>query len=122
MDSVFGEIVEEIKKNIPKKVIIKAGIINDEENAKKALYNEFGTDKIPARPFIRRGLDNIEKELDKKPEQIGSKMVQNIKKAINNSDYPRNAVSTIKKKGFDFPLIDTRDMYNSLTFRVSKED
>lgn len=122
MDSVFGEIVEEIKKNIPKKVIIEAGIINDEENAKKALYNEFGTDKIPSRPFIRRGLDNIEKELDKKPEQIGSKMVQNIKKAINNSDYPRNAVSTIKKKGFDFPLIDTRDMYNSLTFRVSKED
>ena len=49
-------------------------------------------------------------------------MVQNIKKAINNSDYPRNAVSTIKKKGFDFPLIETRDMYNSLTFRVSKED
>ena len=109
MNSVFGEIVEEIKKNIPKKVIIEAGIINDEENAKKALYNEFGTDKIPARPFIR-------------PEQIGSKMVQNIKKAINNSDYPRNAVSTIKKKGFDFPLIETRDMYNSLTFRVSKED
>ena len=33
-----------------------------------------------------------------------------------------NAVSTIKKKGFDFPLIETRDMYNSLTFRVSKED
>ena len=122
MDSVFGEIVEEIKKNIPKKVIIEAGIINDEENAKKALYNEFGTDKIPARPFIRRGLDNIEKELDKKPEQIGSKMVQNIKKAINNSDYPQNAISTIKKKGFDFPLIETRDMYNSLTFRVSKED
>lgn len=122
MDSVFGEIVEEIKKNIPKKVVIEAGIINDEENTKKAIYNEFGTDKIPARPFIRRGLDNIEKELDKTPEQIGSKMVQNIKKAINDSNYPRNAVSTVKKKGFDFPLIETRDMYNSLTFRVTKED
>ena len=104
------------------RVTIEAGIIDDEENAMKALWNEFGTDKIPARPFIRRGLDNIEKELDKKPEQIGSKMVQNIKKAINDSDYPRNAISTVKKKGFDFPLIETRDMYNSLTFRVTKED
>ena len=122
MNGIFDEIVEDIKKQIPKKVTIEAGIIDDEENAMKALWNEFGTDKIPARPFIRRGLDNIEKELDKKPEQIGSKMVQNIKKAINDSDYPRNAISTVKKKGFDFPLIETRDMYNSLTFRVTKED
>lgn len=121
MDSVFGEIIEEIKKDIPKKVIIEAGIIDDEENAMKALWNEFGTDKIPARPFIRRGLDNIEEELNKSPEQIGVKMVQNIKKAINDSNYPRNAVSTVKKKGFDFPLIDTREMYNSLTFRVKEE-
>lgn len=121
MNGIFDEIVEDIRKQIPKKVTIEAGIIDDEENAMKALWNEFGTDKIPARPFIRRGLDNIEEELNKSPEQIGGKMVQNIKKAINDSNYPRNAVSTVKKKGFDFPLIDTREMYNSLTFRVREE-
>ena len=121
MNGIFDEIVEDIRKQIPKKVTIEAGIIDDEENAMKALWNEFGTDKIPARPFIRRGLDNIEEELNKSPEQIGGKMVQNIKKAINDSNYPRNAVSTVKKKGFDFPLIDTREMYNSLTFRVKEE-
>lgn len=31
--------------------------IFDEQNAKKAIWNEYGTDRIPARPFMRPAID-----------------------------------------------------------------
>lgn len=113
--TLFKEIREEIAG-----YTIEAGIINDEINATKALYNEFGTEKIPERPFIRRGFDNIEKIVKNanSPSEVGEKMVNNMKKAIMRSEYPRNAPSTVKKKGFDFPLIEYGDMYKNLTYKV----
>lgn len=130
MGNSIEEVIKKIEKDLmpEREVIIEAGIINDKENAKKAMYNEFGTEKIPARPFIKRGLDNIDdivaRNIGKGVNSysfIGKEMEQNIKKAINKSDYPRNAPSTVKKKGFDFPLIENRDMYNAITFRVTKK-
>ena len=120
-DEMVKNLFKDIKKEIAE-YVIEAGIINDEKNATKALYNEFGTEKIPERPFIRRGFDNIEKIVKNAntPSEVGNQMVKNMKKAILRSEYPRNAPSTIKKKGFDFPLVEYGDMYNSLTYRVGK--
>ena len=117
---IADEIIKQIKGQIPKEVVIEAGIINNPEDAEKALYNEFGTEKIPARPFIRRGLDDLDIK-DKTPSDIGRQMVSNMRNAILRSDYVRNAPSTVRKKGFDFPLVETGDMYKHLTFKVKEK-
>lgn len=118
-DEMVKTLFKEIKKEIAG-YSVEAGIINDEKNATKALYNEFGTEKIPERPFIRRGFDNIETIVKNAntPSEVGKQMVWNMRKAIFRSEYPRNAQSTIDKKGFDFPLIEHEDMLNNLTYKV----
>lgn len=119
------EMIKTLFRNIEEEITgyyVEAGIINDKENATKALYNEFGTEKIPERPFIRRGFDNIETIVKNanSPSEVGEQMVKNMKKAILRSEYPRNAPSTIKKKGFDFPLVEHWDMYHNLTYKVGR--
>ena len=49
---------------------------------------------------------------------IGARMERDVKKAIRDFDDPPNAPSTIARKGFDNPLIETRRMLNETAFRV----
>lgn len=94
---------------------------------------------IPPRPFIEPGLDTIENEikddlgkilllsLEKKEtrttyELLGLKAVNAIQRFIRN--YPKNgleanAPSTIKRKGFDHPLIgETGELLRSVTYVI----
>ena len=41
---------------------ISAGIIGDEKLANKAKWNEYGTSKIPPRPFVGHAADYINEE------------------------------------------------------------
>lgn len=100
-----------------------------------ALYNEFGTQDIPARPFIR-GFQERNKQalgalMDRtadlvvsgKPagaslEEMGSvvqEMQQTHVKASKSWAVP-NAAATVKKKGSDKPLINHSVLVNAIRY------
>jgi hypothetical protein len=113
--------------------------------AKIARIQEFGctikrgkkTIVIPARPFMRLAHSNfgkkrsgIQKKIARqlirgeiKPEQalgqIGLALEGCIVDSIKNGGWEPNAESTVKNKGFDKPLIDSAQMWQGVTSKVS---
>lgn len=103
-----------------------------------AVWNEFGTSRIPARPFIsqtwEKGRDKIMKFTQQVVKQVidgkadvktatnmlGTKVKSMIQSTIRNGEFVPNAPSTVKKKGSDKPLIDTGTMRQSVTYEVRK--
>lgn len=118
------------------KVGVMAGATNIETGrsvAEYAAYNEYGTQKIPARPFLRQTLDkNRERYLrglstelasGMEPEmalrRLGEVMEGDIKAAIEGWTTPPNSPETVARKGGrDTPLRDTGSMLKSITHRV----
>ncbi len=108
-----------------------------EELVDRAVTNEFGfpEKKIPERSFMRKWFEkNLAKtkRLSKKNlvkvilgnftaelavEGLGLYAKKGIKKTITDLKRPPNAPYTIKKKGFDDPLIETKDMLNGIENR-----
>lgn len=100
-----------------------------------AASNEYGTDKIPARPFFR---DMIAAKSDDWPEGLGQALVANdydaekalkltgdgIKGQLQQSivDFVGAplAKSTVKAKGTDKQLVDTGHMLNSVDYEVTE--
>ena len=106
----------------------------DPETSQIALYNEFGTKHIPARPYLRRGVAGDGTEYDEilnqavegeitPPEfkeyigQIGVAAVISALDTTTSWATP-NAPSTIKKKGHATPLIESRDRLRDITYEV----
>jgi hypothetical protein len=103
-----------------------------------ARFNEFGTKRAPARPFMRLAYKDflaskgaLQKKVarqmmtkgvdaEKAMKQIGLFMEGCIVNAIKNGGWVPNAPSTVAKKGFDTPLIDTAQMWQSVASKVSK--
>ena len=102
---------------------------------KKAMWQEYGTSRgIPARPFLRNtfyeyqdrwtqfvgpmvaALINGGNPSSVMP-KLGSMMANNIKMTIASGDFAPLAAATIKAKGHAKPLIDTGDMYGSVTHK-----
>lgn len=102
-----------------KVIKVRAGVLEGAKTtdgksvATYAAYNEFGTDNIPVRPFMRNTLtrewENWERDLGAflgkgmTPEEalraVGARMADDIKKTIQESiDIEANAPSTIRKK------------------------
>lgn len=97
-----------------------------------AAQNEFGTDRIPARPFMRSAVDMNRAKLDKaisgeydkivagestvkkSLNLIGLFMTGLIQKQIRATYYPPNAKSTIEMKKSSHPLIDFGQMIQSV--------
>jgi hypothetical protein len=126
---------------------IKAGILESNNPvgesgtrvAEYALDNEFGTNKIPARPFIGTAteeqgdgwVNTVKKKvplvlkqkmkLSALLETVGKKMKFAIKDQIKFITIPKNAPATIKQKGFDNPLIDTGLMIETVDYEVVKK-
>lgn len=102
-----------------------------------AAWNEFGTQRIPERPFFRRAIE-AEKGPNSQLRQIvkqrvdpqtlaitnsiagllGAAMQGTIQKEITTLRQPPNAALTIRLKGSSNPLIDTEHMRNSVTWKV----
>lgn len=96
-----------------------------------AIWNEFGTDRIPARSFIRAWyseqgdevkalmvkLAHTSKNADQMWEKLGLYCVGQIQKRIADGVPPPNADSTVRQKGSSTPLIDTGQLRTSITFR-----
>jgi hypothetical protein len=101
-----------------------------------AAQNEFGTDKIPARPFLRPAFDDNRKKIDKAIDTeydkivggqstikkslglIGLLMEELIKRKIRAVNYPPNSPLTIKIKKSSKPLIDFGQMVDTVASKV----
>jgi len=100
-----------------------------------AALNEYGTSRIPSRPFFRGMIsakspewgptlgrilkaNNYNAELSLS--LMGEYVKGQLQKSIRDLKTPVNAPSTVQKKGFDDPLIDTGHMINSVDYEVMK--
>ena len=121
---------------------VKVGIMADAGSEKDgaslaevATYNEFGTQHIPARPFVRQTTDNnrwawgsMSARLEDRVAQgmdphqaleiLGNKAEGDMKATIGRGHFAPNAPNTIKQKGSSQPLIDTGRMRNSVSHKV----
>lgn len=100
--------------------------------AQVAKYNEFGTLRIPMRPFFRNAIQkNIKKwyatlqnaiNQDLAPNKalsiVGEVARADIIQSMTDFKAPPNAQSTIKQKKSTNPLIDTGLMRRSVTYKV----
>lgn len=104
-----------------------------------AMWNEFGTENIPARPFLRGWIDGHTKEItehakkllvkvitgklkrEQALEQLGQWMVGQVQLAIAKGGDPPfapNAQTTITRKGSSKPLIATGVMRGAVSYKV----
>jgi len=102
-----------------------------------AALNEYGTGKIPPRPFFRTMIDehadewpvNLATALKSTKFNtvtslglVGLRIRDQLRRSIRDFSSPPNAPSTIARKGFNNPLIDTSTMLKSATFKVNPGD
>jgi hypothetical protein len=136
-DKGFKHIVKQLRIADNAKVSIgfRGDKTHDESNTRIvdiATYNEYGTDTIPARPFLSGNHDEKRKQYQadikkrfsailtgstvaQELSQFGEFVVGDVKMFITNLDTPPNAPYTIeKKRGADNPLIDTGTMRNAV--------
>lgn len=88
---------------------------------------------VPPRPFMHQTIQNHKKEWTSLFNKLLKKNSGNVNAAFNslgavikgqvvdtitNGEFEPNALSTIAKKGFDKPLIETSDMKNSVNWAV----
>ncbi len=96
--------------------------------------NHFGTDKIPARPWLDVGLQLAQPEINRivrrhGPERpleevlhmIGTTAQQHIQQYILDVQTPPNSQMTKDLKGSDNPLIDSDRMRQSVTYELTPE-
>ncbi|WP_059275139.1 hypothetical protein [Escherichia albertii] len=101
-----------------------------------AATNEFGNpaNNQPPRPFFRNAISNHETEWQDATASLiengdetrdvlsllGEIIVGDIKESIRSLDSPPLSPVTIARKGFDKPLIDTKNMLDSVSYEVSE--
>lgn len=106
--------------------------------AEYAAYNEFGTNTIPARPFMSTTIDEnrsryaklaqsyMEKALlggARDPvmatlKRLGNDVRNDLIQAIVAWDDPPNAESTVEQKGANNPLVDTGHMSRAIIWEI----
>lgn len=101
--------------------------VRGRKNATKGLYNEFGTSRIPERPFVRTSAKAIRKKvpglIQFKDNKIGVKKIattaeKDMKRTIDRWSDPPNAPGTIRRKGRNDPLVDTGAMKNAVKAEI----
>lgn len=103
--------------------------------AQVAFWNEFGTTKIPPRPFFRTMIANQSKgwsvlvgkaavhyKYDGQMvlKLMGEKIAEQLQQSIIGWQEPPNAPYTVEQKGFNKPLIHTGHMQNSIGYEVKE--
>lgn len=130
----------------PKRV--KVGLIAgeaDSENVDKAFWNEFGTETIPERPFLRNTMRNNRDAYRAAMQtaaktiigtaarggdargavtlallKLGLKAADDVKLEITALSAPSNAPSTVARKGSSNPLIEDGEMRNAVSPKVEE--
>lgn len=131
-------------KRVKKPGSVEVGIIDagqkegtDITVAGVGFANEFGTETIPERSFLRsttqsskKQIVSLIKKLRKKVHDgsmgqkqalglLGAFISDEVKKKIVAIKSPPNAPATIAKKGSSNPLVDTGQLKNSITWEVN---
>ena len=101
-----------------------------------AVWNEYGTRRIPSRPFLRIATDENGESWQELAEKgvngiiagtmgkqqvldlVGVKAVGDIQKVIGSNKLKPNAEATIRRKGSEAPLIDTDRLRQSIHYHV----
>lgn len=137
MVSSAGVLIEDARKIYPKTKSVLGQV---------AMANEFGVSRmkgrkgyVPERSFMRDSFDRLNKKWFKKIknymakqtprdtlnkdvlEVAGDTMKKAIKYTISRKVKPSNAYRTIKRKGFDNPLIETRFLYRHINYQSHKQ-
>lgn len=143
---VVGNGVAGLKSIPPKPAVVEVGFPageTDSDVLERAFFNNFGTERIPERPFMQNAMrDNRAsyrslmisgaKEIvrsaaaGKDPGQVmrrvlrklGVKAQGDIQEEITSLQTPPNAPSTIAQKGSSNPLVDSGELRASVTFKV----
>ena len=141
-DLGYNRIMHNLQKLYGMEVV--AGMLRDSGKASNgasyvdiATWNEYGTERIPSRPFIRISADTNKAAWEKLAQQcvnnvidggsprdaaqvVGHRMVEDIRKVFGSSELKANAPSTIKKKGRNEPLVDSGEMRRRVNFRIEE--
>jgi len=136
---MVANVARRTKKTVSVGVIGQGASARTQEGttvAEVAAWAEFGTDSIPARSFIRGYVDENEALLRDKLRGAGVRVakgdwsleqalglvglfaVTGIRNRIDEHIPPPLAASTVARKGHDKPLVDTRQLYVSITHEV----
>ena len=103
-----------------------------------AMWNELGTERAPARPFLRMSVDENEDKIkdflkSKKADIVGGASAEQVLKEIGifqkdliqekitNGSFVPNSAYTIAKKGSSKPLIDTGRMRQSVNYVIKEK-
>jgi hypothetical protein len=135
--SAFARKLKELnKKALRVGIFENAKYQNGDSVAQVASDNEFGTLKIPARPFFtpavnqngQKWLSVMTKEIDKSIRndsdinvglnRVGLLAQGDIQKSLVAVTSPALAPATIAKKGSSKPLVDTGILLSSITYAV----
>jgi hypothetical protein len=132
---------EQMKKDVAelKGRSVKVGIMGEGEVLEYAMYNEFGTSRIPARPFMQTAYDKNEAEMSKYVDFLAQQIIDGkanadrvlrllgetyqmkVQETIRNAKewaVPNNP-KTIEAKGSSSPLIDTGRMIGAVRYEVT---
>lgn len=132
---------EQLKKDVAslKGRGVKVGIMGGGEVLDYAMYNEFGTSRIPARPFMQTAYDRNEAEMNKFVDFLAQQIIDGksnadrvlrilgetyqlkVQETIRNAKEwaVPNAPGTIEQKGSSSPLIDEGRMVGSVRYEVT---
>lgn len=135
-----GAYLAALGKRIASGKVVKVGFLEGSTGTDggsiplRAALNNFGTSRIPARPFMSNAIAEHSDEWgpdlailleangnngDLALDTIGEVIVGQIREAINVLDSPPLAQSTIDRKGSEKPLIETSDMWNAVAAQVT---
>lgn len=137
----------QFKKNFEKlgAVYAEAGVLSGSGRypdgtgvAQNAAVQEYGSGKIPSRPFMRTSFDRNRlkyegalkviatkstfgpAEVVDKMKDLGAAAAIDMQRTIRDKEFQKNAPSTIARKGFDYPLVETGLLVSSIKSRVIK--
>ena len=136
----FKRMLQELSK-LEVRVGFQAGEAQEEDGTdicEVAAYNELGTEHIPARPFLRKSVDENANKInsfmkakvrdltqgvsgEQVLKEIGIFQKDFIQEKITSGGFAPNADSTIAKKGSSKPLIDTGRMRQSVNYVIQKK-
>lgn len=131
-----------IAKKLADGKILRVGFLETETYpdgtnvAQVAYWNEYGTSKMPPRPFFRsmiadkspgwgvalgKSLKATDYDVIKSLRLVGTGIAGQLTQSVVDFKTPGNAPSTIARKGFDKPLVDTGQMQRSPNFDLEGE-
>jgi hypothetical protein len=129
----------EIAKKLSRPASLKVGFMegatypDGQSVAEVAVYNEYGTETAPPRPFFRNAVDKYgdewapaigkllkrnDMDVVRTLQMTGEAIKGQVQQSIKDTNHPPLAESTIKRKGFEKPLIDTGQMLDSVEYQI----